>query len=340
MSDQKILIRARAPLRVSFAGGGTDVSPYTEEHGGAVLSTTIDHYAYVQLEPVDGPEITMRDRDSGQITQGHVHEGLEINGSHDLAKAVVSRLKPSSGFNMDMHTDVPWGSGLGSSSTHVVSVVSAFDHWLNLDYSTRQLAEISYEIERVDLGQLGGRQDQYAAAYGGFNFIEFDASGNSVIPLRVPRHTLNELHYRMVACSLGSVRISTEILKDQIGRFETGVDDAVDALHQTKRIAYEMRNALLSGDIDLMGELLNEAWTHKKNFSGKVTNPAIDNVYNDLLENGAVGGKLLGAGGGGHMLFIAERSRRMDLVQRIGELGLNIVNFAFEYKGATAWTVS
>lgn len=340
MADRTMLIRARAPLRVSFAGGGTDVSPYTEEHGGAVLSTTIDRYAYVQLTAVDNGSIEMHDLDTDQVTIADVDDVLEINGQHDLAKAVVSRLELSKGFKLDMHTDVPWGSGLGSSSTHVVCVVSAFDCWLRLGLSTHRLAEIAYQIERVDLGQLGGRQDQYAAAFGGFNFIEFDSRGAEVISLRIPRRTLNELHYRLVLCNLGSVRLSAEILTDQIHRYTSGLSDSVSALSKSKHIAFDMRNALLKGDIDLMGELLDEGWSQKKMFSDKISNPKIDEIYDDLLQHGAIGGKLLGAGGGGHLMFICDRKRKMDLVHRMQALDLELVKFAFEHKGATAWSVS
>ncbi len=339
MNQKSKFIRSRAPLRISLAGGGTDVSPYTEDHGGAILSMTIDRYAYAQLNLVGGSHILLQDLDNGETTTGDLANGVNTNGQQDLAKAVINRFNFTKGFELKMNTDVPWGSGLGSSSAHVVSVVSVFSHWLNLNLSPYELADLAYQIERIDLGQLGGRQDQYAAAFGGFNFIEFTSGRTEVIPLRVRRNTLNELHYRMVLCDLGSVRLSSTILRDQIDKYSSGTKSSVEALDGSKRIAYEMRRALMIGDIELMAELLNEGWKQKKLYSGMITNPKIDEVYEDLMQHGAVGGKLLGAGGGGHMLFICEDDRKIDVVNRLQELNLELVRFAFDYKGATTWDV-
>lgn len=332
-----MLVRARAPLRISFAGGGTDVSPYAEEHGGVVLNVTMDKYAYVSLEVKQGPCFTMHDLDDGIEVKGNVVEEIAYDGTLDLAKAVVRRLGVSQGFDLWLHSDAPWGSGLGSSSTHVVAVLSAFARWMQLSMGLYDLAEMAYQIERIDLRQAGGRQDQYAATFGGFNFMEFSADGALINPLRISNDVLNELNYRMLLCFLGRTRQSSAILKDQVERYRSGVQDSLNALHQTKRLAYDMKRALLKGQIDLMGELLDQGWTLKKNFSTLISSPQIDETCEEARRQGALGGKLLGAGGGGHMLLLCPRVGKHKIVDCLTNMGAKAVPFSFELQGAATW---
>jgi D-glycero-alpha-D-manno-heptose-7-phosphate kinase len=335
-----MLFRARAPLRLSFAGGGTDVSPYAEEHGGAVLNATIDKHAYASLEVRDDYRFTMCDLDDASEVSGCVEDEICYSGTLDLAKAVIRRLGVRSGFNLRLHSDAPWGSGLGSSSTHVAAVLGVFSQWLRLGLPSYELAEMAYEIERVDLGQAGGRQDQYSATFGGFNFMEFSDKGAVINPLRIKAEVMHELHYRLLLCFLGRTRRSSEILKDQVSRYSSGESESVEALHRTKELAYEMKRTLLRGQIDAMGELLNEGWKLKKRFTSLITNPAIDEIYADARKHGAIGGKLLGAGGGGHMLFLCPSGGSPPLATRLSCLGIQVVPFSFEQSGLTTWEVT
>lgn len=334
------LIRASAPLRISFAGGGTDVSPYTEDHGGAVLSATIDKHAYASLTPRSDDRFQIYDADSRSVVTGTVGCELPYNGTQDLAKSVIKRLGVRLGFDLRLHADATWGTGLGSSSTHIVAVMGAFAHWGGMSMSAYEIAEMAYTLERIDIGQAGGHQDQYSAVFGGFNFIEFDKSGATVHPLRVHPDVICELHYRLLLCSLGRTRRSAQILEDQVARYKQGEADSVSALHRTKELAYEMKRALLRGRIGLMGELLHEAWEQKRRFSALISNPYIDEIYEDARKHGAIGGKVLGAGGGGHMLFLCPEEGKRELADHLSSRGLDCVAFAFDPNGLTVWEYS
>ncbi len=321
------LFRARAPLRISFAGGGTDVSPYPEEHGGAVLNVTIDKYAYASLEVRDDCRFAISDLDDESEVTGSIQEDIAYTGTLDLAKAVIRRLGVQEGFNLWLHSDGPWGSGLGSSSTHIVAVMGTFSHWMRLGLAAYELAEMAYQIERVNLQMAGGRQDQYSSTFGGFNFMEFSDKGVVVNPLRIKPDVMRELHYRILLCFLGRTRLSSEILKDQVARYESGQPEPVEALHRTKELAYEMKRALLRGQIDYMGELLDEGWE-------------IDDICDEARRHGAIGAKLLGAGGGGHVLFLCPKSGRPQLAAHLSRRGIHAVPFSFEPEGLTTWEVT
>ena len=244
------------------------------------------------------------------------------------------------GFTLRLHADAPWGTGLGSSSTHIVAVLGVFSHWLRLGLTDYELAEMAFQLERVDIGQAGGRQDQYSATFGGFNFIEFGENGTMVSPLLVENAVLHELHYRLLLCSLGRTRRSSEILEDQINLYVTNNSNTVEALHNQKRIAYEMKTALLTGNVNDMGSLLHVGWLEKRRVSSLVSNSLIDDVYEDARGHDALGGKVLGAGGGGHMLFLCSEEGKVQLHQRLVSRGLECVGFAFDPNGLTVWESS
>lgn len=316
------------------------MSPYAEEQGGAVLCTTIDKHAYVSLRTREDGCYQIWDMDDDLKVSGRVDDGLTYDGRHDLAKSVIKRLDIRQGFDLTLHSDAPWGSGLGSSSTHIVAVLGAFAHRLQLRLTNYELAEMAYDLERKDIGQAGGRQDQYAATFGGINFIEYGGNGTVVSPLRVSPDILLELHYRLLLCFLGRTRISAKILEDQINRYRTRESESVDALHRTKELAYEMKRALLKGEIDRMGEILHEGWEQKRHFSDLISDSHIDEIYEDALQHGAVGGKLLGAGGGGHMLFLCSPEGKYRLAKHLTARAITCVGFAFEPNGMTVWEVA
>ncbi len=335
-----MIIRSRAPLRISFGGGGTDISPYIEERGGVVLNSTIDKYAYATLTSRDDQIVNVRSLDFNSDLNFNCGDEVEYDGNLDLIKAAVKTIGIEQGFDLLLHTDAAPGSGLGSSSTLTTAVIGAFREWLRLPMTDYELAELAYQIERVEVGIKGGKQDQYATVFGGVNFIEFLADKTVLNPLRVKESTLNELEYRLLLCDTRRSRLSEAIISDQVSGYIQKREDVIRALDATKAIAIEMKHALLLGQIDRLGELLDEGWTQKKRFSDKITNPFIDELYGVAKRNGAIGGKLLGAGGGGHLLFMSQHDKRQQLAQSLIEAGGFITPFALESRGLQAWEVS
>jgi len=335
-----MIIRSRAPLRISFGGGGTDVPPYPEEKGGAVLSSTIDKYAYCTLVTRTDNAVSVKSMDYNVAAKFNVNGELRYDGKLDLVKATIHRLDVRTGFDLFLHSDSPPGTGLGTSSALVVAIVSAFKQWLKLPLTPYDVAELAYHIERDEAGIKGGRQDQYASTFGGFNFIEFLGRTTIVNPLRVSRETLNELEYRLMLCYTGGSRLSAGILDDQIGAYIARDEQVIQALQETKDLAFNMKNALLLGKLGELGALLHQAWSCKKKFSGKITHAHIDKLYELARQNGAIGGKLLGAGGGGYLLFLCEFDKWHRVAEALEGAGGRIVNFTFDHLGMQSWEVN
>ena len=331
------LVRAKAPLRISFGGGGTDVSPYCDEKGGAVLSATIDKYAYCSIMKADDDKVTVHSLDYDLVMKYDPAENSDYDGKLDLVKATIKSLDIKGGFHLFMHSDAPPGSGMGTSSTMTVALVGAFSHWIKKPMTDYDIANLAYHIERVEAGIKGGKQDQYAAAFGGFNFIEFLGDRTIVNPLRIKQDTVNELQYRLLLCYTGKTRLSAGIIDDQMTRYTQGKEDTVRAFDETKALALEMKNALLVGDVDKFGSLLNQAWHCKKKLSSKISDRSIDELYDIAIDNGALGGKLLGAGGGGYLLLLCRFDKWHLVAQKLEEVGGKVVKFAFEFNGLQTW---
>ena len=343
-----VIVRSKAPLRVSLAGGGTDVSPYPEEKGGAVLNCTIDKYAYSTLEhrPNGKNAVTVHSLDYNLSVNYEKPEDLVYNGELDLVKAAIkvlappgSEAVPTGSLELFLHSDAPPGTGLGSSSTMCVALVGAFQRWLRQPWTAYQVAELAYKIERVELGFRGGRQDQYAAAFGGFNFIEFGRDATIVNPLRIPPETLNELAYRLLLCYTGTSHYSNDIIERQQRSYQDRNPDTVQALDATKRLAVDMKNMLVQGHLDEMGRLLDEGWQLKKKFTEGISNPHIDRFYDHARSAGALGGKLVGAGGGGYILLFCDFSRRAQVARAVQDAGGRVVDFALTMEGVQSWPV-
>ncbi|MCE9627501.1 MAG: GHMP kinase [Candidatus Eisenbacteria bacterium] len=332
--------RARAPLRLSFCGGGTDVSPYPEEHGGCVLSATINHYAYASLRPRRDSRLTLASLDYDTVAKYEHAKRVKFDGQLDLLKAAVKALKVKRGADLWTHSDAPPGSGLGASSTLMVALLSVLREWLKLDLSPYDMAELAYRVERVDLKLAGGRQDQYAASFGGFNYIEFDKTGTVVTPLRLRRDTLEELEYRLLLCYMGQTRQSAKIIERQTKSYTSGRASTVDALQALKLQTAEMKRALLLGHVDGFGELLHQAWLHKKNLAEGISTPHVDQMYEVARKEGALGGKMTGAGGGGYFLFLTRFDRRHRVAAALEKLGGQVVPFQFEARGVRSWPVA
>lgn len=333
-----MIYRSRAPLRISFCGGGTDVSPYTEERGGVVLSTTIDKYAYASLRPRADDDIEVRSLDYDIVAQYDRRDALPMDGKLDLVKAVINHFQVPTGLDLFLHSDAPPGSGLGSSSTLVVALLGVFRHWLKLTMTDYELAALAYQIERIDLGIAGGKQDQYAAAFGGFNFIEFHADAVIVNPLRIESATLNELEYRLLLCYTGQTRLSAHILTEQVAGYVERKASVVDALDGMKALTVQLKNALLLNALDRFGELLHEAWVLKKQLATRISDAHIDDLYNRARTAGAIGGKILGAGGGGYLLLYCPFERKHIIAAELASAGAQPVDFAFEERGVQTWT--
>lgn len=336
-----MIIRSKAPLRISFAGGGTDVPPYPEERGGVVLSSTIDKYVYSSLVPLkDKDEVQVNSLDYNMTVKYENEEDLKYNGELDLVKSVLKNMKVmGKGIRVYLHSDAPPGSGLGASSTIVVCLIGLFKHWLNRPLTNYEIADLAYRIERVDLGIKGGIQDQYEATFGGFNFIEFFKDTVIVNPLKIPPDTVNELNYNLLLCYTGKRRLSAHIIEEQVEGFVKKKKEVVEAMDELKRITIEMKNALLQAKLDEFGKLLHYAWQSKKKMARGITAPFIDEMYETALKRGALGGKILGAGGGGYLLIYAPFDKKQAIAKELEKLGGRLVDFNFEFEGLRTWQI-
>jgi D-glycero-alpha-D-manno-heptose-7-phosphate kinase len=338
------IFRAKAPLRISFCGGGTDVSPYPEERGGVVLSATIDKYAYASLRPIEGNVVRITSFDFGITREHPLGKPIPLGTELDLISGVVNHFQfreggdpfPT-GCEIFLHSDAPPGSGLGSSSTMVTTLVGALAEWLRIPLTQYEVAERTFRIERQELKLAGGRQDQYAATFGGFNFIEFYGDHTVVTPLKLRRDILCELEYSLLLCYTGRTRLSAHIVENQMQSYRAGKPEVSRALDEMKRIAIEMKALLLRDRLVEFGRRLHEAWLFKRDLDPAISNPQIDSMYEAARAEGAIGGKILGAGGGGYLLVQAPFDRKHQVAKALRELGGEVVPFAFEERGLQTW---
>lgn len=340
-----VVIRARAPLRLGLAGGGTDVSPYCDVHGGYVLNATIDRYAYANLSILNNSEyVRFIAADRRQERVLPLRGVFESNGILDLHLAVykyfIQNYNEGEPIALELLTfcDAPPGSGLGSSSALVVSMIRAFVTLLNLPLDNFAIAQLAYKIERIDCRLAGGRQDQYAASFGGINFIEFYEDDQVLIkPLEIEKQTIYELESSLVLFFTGVSRDSASIILDQCDQLKSGSSDAIEAMHGIKHEALIMRDALLCADWGKFIDSLERGWTHKKNASKKITNTHIEDIYNAAKNAGALAGKVSGAGGGGFMLFYVPTPFRMDVIRALEQFKGQVSNCHFTQKGCHSW---
>ena len=341
-----MIIRARAPLRLGLAGGGTDVSPYCDIHGGYVLNATIDRYAYAVIKTLDEPVVRFVATDQQTEKVKAITEPLLLNGKLDLHKAVYNHMVEY--FNggrpipMELSTfcDAPVGSGLGSSSTLVVVMIRTCAELLNLPLDDYTIAHLAYRLERVDCALQGGRQDQYSATFGGFNFMEFYAEERAVInPLRIKNWIICELEASLVLFFTGVSRESAKIIADQSANVNSGAIDALEAMHGIKCEALVMKECLLRGDFQGLVESMRLGWENKKRSAKTVSNPNIDAIYDAAIKAGALAGKVSGAGGGGFMLFFVPTEKRMDVVRALNKFEGQVSNCHFTKHGTQAWRI-
>jgi len=326
-------VSSRAPTRISFAGGGTDVEPFVSEYEGAVLNVAISKYNYVSIMKSDKFILRSPEFLAGlEIDPNHI----EYNRNLDLLKAAVKVLldKPA---KVSIFSEIPYRSGLGSSGSAFSATIMAIYEFLNKRIPSVNIAELAWKIEREELKNIGGKQDQYTAVFGGFNFLEFEKDGVIVNNLKIDKNIYLELEKRIIITYVAPRETSGDILEEQIKNVSGRKGKTVDALLQTKSIAYDMKKELVRGNIESMAELIKEAWKLKKQFSSKISSRYIDKIYDIALENGALTGKISGAGGGGYMFFIAEEGKEINLSMKLKEIGLNPEGIKFDFNGAVSW---
>jgi D-glycero-alpha-D-manno-heptose-7-phosphate kinase len=336
-------IRARAPLRLAFAGGGTDLSPYCDEFGGAVLNCTIDRYAYAFIQPRSDGKIVFHARDLG-AEESFDHPEEVVGSRLALHRGAFLRMIRdhggvlARGMTLTTSVDAPAGSGLGSSSALMVALVDAFRAHLDLPLGQYDVAHLAYEIERIDLTLSGGKQDHYAAAFGGINFVEFLPSDRVIVnPLRLSRDVRNEIESSLVVCFSGQSRQSASIIDEQILGMTGRSQKTMEALHRLKGDAVDMKQALLGGDIVRMAEILDRSWASKKATAHNITNAHIESLYTAARAAGAMGGKISGAGGGGFLMFICAVEDRWALVEALVRAGAQPSVVKFTELGCETW---
>lgn len=339
-----MIYRSKAPLRIGLAGGGTDVSPYSDMYGGAILNATISLYARAAIEPISEKKVLFECADRGETLTCEATFPLPLDGKLDILKGVINRVAQDygipSGFKLTTFVDAPAGSGLGTSSTLVVAVLGAFAEWLKLPLGEYDMAHLAYVIEREDLKQAGGKQDQYAATFGGVNFMEF-YDGDKVIvnPLRIKEKYLDELENNLVLYYTSTSRLSSSIISEQQKNVHDKKEASIEAMHHLKEQAVMMKEALLRGSIDKIGDILDFGFQHKKNMAKGITNSQLDDIYEAAKRAGASGGKISGAGGGGFMIFYCPGNTRYNVVAALKSLGGDVKRYHFTNTGINSWCI-
>ena len=339
-----MIYRSKAPLRIGLAGGGTDVSPYSDLFGGAILNTTISLSAYATIEPLSESKIIVQALDRNEEQSFDLLPQLPIDGTLDLLKGVYNRIQKDHstalpGFRLSTFVDAPAGSGLGTSSTLVVAVLGAFKEMLKLPLDEYKIAQYAYDIERNDLQLAGGKQDQYAATFGGVNFMEFYANKVIVNPLRIKPEYLHELENNLVLYFTSTSRESAAIIKEQVKNVHDKNEKSIEAMHHLKDQAKMMKEALLQGNLNEIGLILDYGFEQKRNMAANISNSSIEAVYAAAKAAGATGGKISGAGGGGFMIFYCPGNTRYAVIKTLNTFGGIVRDYSFTKYGLTTWSI-
>ena len=316
------------------------MAPFCVEQGGAIIGSTINKYAYCSIVPRNDDQIIVHSLDFDMTVKYNAKENYVYDGKLDLVKAALNALDINQGCEVYLQCDAPPGSGLGTSSTVMVSLLMAMAKWKGVTMDAYEMADLAYHVEREVLGISGGYQDQYAATFGGFNFIEFHGKNDVVVnPLRIKKDIIHELQYNLLLCYTGNIHVSANIISDQVNNYKKKETDAVAAMTEVKALAYAMKDELLKGNLNSFGKLLDYGWNSKKRMSNKITNPKIDELYEEAVKAGALGGKLLGAGGGGYLLMYCPYNVKHKVAERMEKAGGQLADWNFELRGAQAWTM-
>ncbi len=340
-----MIYRSKAPLRIGLAGGGTDVSPYSDLYGGAILNATLSLYANATIEPIDEKKIILEAIDRQETEVYEWSASLPITGKLDLLKGVYNRIQQDygikeQGFRLSTYVDAPAGSGLGTSSTLVVAILGAFAEMLKLPLGEYDMAHYAYEIERRDLNLAGGKQDQYAATFGGVNFMEFYGDDKVIVnPLRVKQQYLFELENNLLLYYTSTSRESAEIIKKQSKNVTDNKEKSIEAMHHLKDQARMMKEALLKGRLHEIGEILDYGFQQKRQMAEGISNPLMEEIYEAAKAVGATGGKISGAGGGGFMIFYCPVNTKYKVIDRLAGFGGRHRNYQFTEHGLKTWTI-
>jgi D-glycero-alpha-D-manno-heptose-7-phosphate kinase len=341
-----MLYRSKAPFRLGIAGGGTDVSPYSDIYGGAILNVTINLYAHATIRPLTNGKVRFVQVDENIVEEFDAVSRLPLEGDlllqRGIYNSIVSKYNNGQPLSLELTTsmDVPSGSGLGTSSTLAVAVLGAYSEWLKLPLGKYDIAHYAYEIERLDLQMAGGKQDQYAATFGGVNFMEFLEDDKVIVnPLRISYDILQEWAMNTVLFYTRQQRLSGHIIAEQVENVKKK-NESLEAMHKVKEEAFRMKNCLLREELWELGKALNVSWANKKKMAKQISNEFIDRIYETAMSNGALGGKISGAGGGGFMFFYCPGNTCYKVAEALIKMGIGEVRqFEFSKKGLTTWTV-
>ena len=337
-AQQKVYARSKSPVRISFGGGGSDISSYFTENKAAVINATISLYSHSTLKIRDDEKIILHSLDLNDVAEFDDLDKLMIyKGKFSLIQSVIKAIKPTFGFELFINSDFPMSSGLGGSAVVTASILGCFNQFRYDKWDKHDISEIAYQAERLHLGVAGGWQDQYATVFGGLNFMEFNKDQNIINPIRLNNDIMLELEESLVLCYTGILHDSGKIHNDQ--KLQTKNEDIKDRIQTNVDLTYEMRNHLLRGRLREFGNCLHKSWELKRSFSSKISSPLLDEIYNEAIQNGAIGGKLLGAGGGGYFLFYVPSFERHKLMSWAVTKGLICTPFIFENNGVQSWTV-
>lgn len=340
-----MIYRSKAPLRIGLAGGGTDVSPYSDLYGGAILNATISLYANANISPIADNAIILQALDRKEEFRYEWAPSLPLDGNLDLLKGVYNRIQreyglPLTGLHLSTFVDAPAGSGLGTSSTLVVAIVGAFAEMLRLPLGEYDIAHMAYEIERIDLKMAGGRQDQYAATFGGVNYMEFFNQEKVIVnPLRIKQHYLFELENNLLLYFTSTSRESAKIIEKQSRNVTDKQEKSIDAMHQLKQQAQRMKEALLKGRLHEIGEILDFGHQQKSRMAEGISNPMMEEMYETAKKAGAMGGKISGAGGGGFMIFYCPGITKYKVMDAMSKFGGYFKSYQLTTHGLTTWTI-
>ncbi len=340
-----MIYRSKAPLRIGLAGGGTDVSPYSELYGGAILNATVSLFASANIEPIPENAIILEAIDRKEEQRFEWSKQLPIDGKLDLLKGVYNRIQkeyslPLGGFRLSTFVDAPAGSGLGTSSTLVVAIIGAFTEMLKLPLGEYDIAHLAYEIERQDLKMAGGKQDQYAATFGGVNFMEFYGDNKVIVnPLRIKQKYLFELENNLLLYYTATSRESAKIIEKQSRNVTEKKEKSIEAMHQLKHQAQLMKEALLKGRLNEIGEVLDFGFQQKRQMAEGISNTLMEEIYETAKKSGATGGKISGAGGGGFMIFYCPGNSKHKVMEALNNFGGHCKQYQFVDHGLMTWTI-
>ncbi len=336
--ESSVYARAKSPVRISFGGGGSDLTHYFINAGGAVINATVSLYTHATLHIRHDGSIKIHSRDLNDTLEGKdLQEVLKHNGKFGLIQAVLKTIHPNYGFELYLHSDFPMKSGLGGSAVVAAAIFGCFNQFRRDKWDLYEISELAYQAERLYLGVAGGWQDQYATVFGGINFMEFKADQNVIHPLRISNDVLLELEESLILCDTGTIHESGDIHEDQ--KAELNKSEMQELVKQNVDLTFLMRDQLLRGRLLEFGQTLDKAWHLKRKFSKKISNLYLDSIYENAKINGAIGGKLLGAGGGGFFLFYVPSKSKNSLMDAMQQLGNTVRPFRFELEGLRSWTV-